>query len=321
MNEHGSINLAFSQISSMQPSPTLTEFFNGLKAAIDVGVPLDVSSAKKTPDLLTRQRLDAFRATADDTAKWPPRLNAAIETWQRTGSIVTAIEGLSTEATARQTLRRATARTLLYLALVLATVAAAITLFWVWLQPEIDAIYRDLEMTTGVAYPNENNAIVFAILIIGCLIAAMWVLQQVYSGNSPIVNRFGGRQFVDYRRQHVLWSTLERLLNTGTPPDQASSLAHALLGGDQSLKKTVDARLASMNLPADSQPSSTHGQELYVASGYFSSIADFQIQRLRSTLSITTISIFGGALVAACAILMYYPVIRLLGNLAKATIV
>ena len=303
----------------MQPSQSLTEFFDGLKAAIDVGVPLDVSSEINASDLLTRQRLDGFRTSNDNAANWPPRLNAAIETWQRTGSIVTAIEGLSTEATARRTLRRATARTLLYLALVLATAATAITIFWVWLQPEIDAIYRDLETTTGVVYPTENNSIVFVILIVGCLIAAAWVLQQVYSGRSPIVNRFGGRQFVDYRRQHVLWATLERLLNTGTPPDQASSLAHALLGGDQSLKQNVDARLLSMNLPDNFESSSADRRDLYIASGYFSSIADFQIQRLRSTLSITTISIFGGALVAVCAILMYYPVIRLLGNLARAT--
>ena len=301
----------------MQPSQSLTEFFSGLTAAISVGVPLDVSSDTAAPDLLTRQRIAGFSDATN--AGRPPRLNAAIETWQRTGSIVTAIEGLSTEATARQTLRRATTRTLLYLALVLGTAATAITLFWVWLQPEIEAIYRDLETTTGIAYPTENNYLIFTVLIVGCLIAMAWVLGQIYYGRSPIVDRFGGRQFVDFRRQHVLWSTLERLVNAGTSPAEASNLAHALLGGDLSSKQNVDARLASMNLPNPPESSTADRQELYIASGYFSSVADFQIQRLRNTLSIWTVSIFGGVLVTACAILMYYPVIRLLNNLAKAT--
>ena len=89
-------------------------FFNDLRAAVRSGVNLEIGDSESPARSLSLKQLDQLEAGAANSDALPERFEAAIETWQKTGSMIPVLEGLSTRKRASQRIHRLFMKSLIY---------------------------------------------------------------------------------------------------------------------------------------------------------------------------------------------------------------
>ena len=110
-------------------TPATKTFFNDLRAAVRAGVKMEIGELESPSRALTIGKIDQLETKAANGSKIPPRFEAAIETWKKTGSMVPVLEGLSTKIESWHCISRLFRKSLLYVfaVAILAIVALAVS--------------------------------------------------------------------------------------------------------------------------------------------------------------------------------------------------
>ena len=128
----------------MQPKPDLQIFHNDLRAAVRAGVELEIGDGPAPNSKLSIDRLEELEAQVANDLPVPERYQAAIETWQKTGSMVPILEGLSIRNKAWNRIGKLFRSAMFYILLVAILAIAAMIHYKLNILPEIEAVRLDL---------------------------------------------------------------------------------------------------------------------------------------------------------------------------------
>ena len=140
---------------------------------------------------------------------------------------------------------------------------------------------------------------------VGFVLVLIWLL---YGGARKAALWLGGNQFVRCHVSATAIQTLQMLTSSGMEVDQAVSISCDLTGADQRTHREIQAA-------AQYPEKSRHWGSL---ADYFSILASRRLAYMRVTTPIALIASFGGAIAGLYGVLIFWPIISMLKDLATA---
>ncbi len=294
------------------PTESLTTFFNDLRAAVFAGVKLEIGGSEtRKPEKLTSKRIDQWEQDAEKETELPQRCRAAIDTWNKTGSMIPVLEGLSTRADALSRISGLFRKSLLYVLAIGTLAIAALVWYPLVVLPEITAVREDL-MT--LARPVEEirsiNAafwanVVLAVFIIAFGILISWLLK---GGVARAGWWLGANSYLRYRTLATASRILQALVAEGEEPKTAANLSSQLAGLGP---EETGELLASIR---DHDRTSVLSSEW---SDYLLMMAQQQYVTARIWGPASMIAIVGGLFTLLYVVLAYWPITSLVFELSQ----
>lgn len=288
----------------------LNQFTSGLMAALKANIALDIGDAE-APRLMTQKDIrDLENLELASDAVQPQfeseRLAAAFRVFRQTGSLTTAVEGLSFRTSAKARLRQLTRKTTLYLILIVVTAIASLAFFWFHLQPGLELVHQDINATSRVELPQHYDGLMVLFCLVPLLLILVALTWQLF-GRSNWFTRFsGGDAYLDLGQQALFWSTTQRLVEAGQPISESTATAGKLLSLDTN----------QHTLPGGSNCESI--QQISSAQNLMEVLASQKIEAVSTAFPTTAVVVVGGGCALVCALATFYPVIRLLDELCTA---
>ncbi len=287
----------------------LEHFTDGLLAARLAGIQLDISDSS-TPQLLSLKTIKRWKGAEQNSADFETvRLAAAFDVFRQTRSLPAAVKGLSFQFRARQQIQQLARRTILYLILIVCTAIGCLGLFWFGLRPQLEMIRADIVATNSVTLAEHHDGLMVAGCIILCASLLLGLLQQLKGANNWTARLFGSQSSVDLGRQALFWDTALRLVDSGSSYDSATETAGKLLR----LAPEQQTHLGEITAHCTSQIASNRD--------LFAMLAQQKLETVSSALPTVAVALVGGVCGLICAIATFYPVMRLLSDMAKAAVI
>lgn len=208
-------------------------FFNDLRAAIRAGVNLELGEGRSPAKALTVKSLEELQSQYNSGAKLPARLCDAMQTWQRTGSMILVLEGLSSRLSAWTRISSLFHRSLAYLLLIAAVSIAALGWYLISVLPEIEAVQKDLIELANPVEPIEplnmrlwaSLAILFFVLAL--IIGIAWLLK---GGIARAGWWLGADGYIHYQTLATASKAVQTLVAKGESPQESVLLGSRLTG-------------------------------------------------------------------------------------------
>lgn len=307
-------------------SAEFTRFYNDLKAAVVAGVPLEIgdgsqlaSSPRLTVTELERwertlQSLisndSCLRKALDTQPDLPRRYRAALLVFDQTGSMVPVLDGLTTRRLARNKVTRILRGTFVYLLLVLLVAFLGLRLFDVAIVPAVEDMRVDLLLPAAISAPTRFDPLpwlpaIVGVLGVGIVLALIWLL---FGGASKAALWLGGHQFVRCQVSATAVQTLPMLIASGMDMDESVSVSCDLVGADERTRREIQA---AAQYPEGSQ----HWGAL---ADYFSILASRRLAYMKVATPIALVTSVGGGIAALYGIIIFWPIISMLKDLATA---
>ena len=214
-------------------SDSLQTFFTDLRAAVQAGVKLEIGDGETPAGALSVKKLNRIEQDVESGNALPKRMQASIETWQKTGSMVPVLEGLSSRLSAWRRIRKLFRRSLIYLFCIAALSIAALIWYQLSILPEIKAIRQDLIQLARPVAEIEPSSIGFwanvtLILFALCVLLGIWWL--IKGGAVRAGWWLGADNYMRYRTLATASRTVQALVAAGEDPESATSLGGTLVG-------------------------------------------------------------------------------------------
>lgn len=302
------------------------KFHSDLRAAIDVGVPLEYKHASRTK--LSKSKLEKletelllFTDYSKDSSpqshfdrltdsKLPPRYVAALNFFHRTGKMVPVIEGLSVRAVHQQKARRVLRYSLLYLALLALVAACGLTFFILYVFPNFQEIDLSHSIDASVAPPEGLGIIdwlpaaVTAVAIVFVVLCA-WIL--LLGGSKTLTRWLGGAKYLESATKARLLPAVGLLMDSGLSSSESVGAACDLFDADEKIRSSIQQLVADQK---DTQLISS-------VAGYFDTTAERQIFTMRTATRVALVTLVGGAIALCYGLAIYSPLIDLLYKLVE----
>ncbi len=301
-------------------------FHNDLKAAIIAGVPIEIGGEKPSEsyDRLTLDKLSRLESdlqplvtggqflmqTLDSLETLPRRYRAALVVFDQTGSMIPVLDGLTALRSARDRVTRTLRCTLLYLMLVLLIAFCGLSLFDFRIVPVVEEMRADLLLPAAINAPPRIDPLpwlptIVAVLGIGIVLISIWLIT---GGVTKAALWLGGRKYVRWQVSATAIQTLQMLMASGMNFNKAVSVSCDLTVADPVAVGEITA--------AAQDPEKV--RQLDPMSECFASMAGQRLAYLRVATPIALISLLGGGVVAMYAVLIFWPIISMLKDLATA---
>ncbi|QEG20519.1 hypothetical protein [Mariniblastus fucicola] len=294
-------------------STDLQLFYNDLRAAVEAGVHMEIGDKTLPDSALTTKSLDRLEQRVASGESVPARYQAAMETWEKTGSMIPVLEGLSTRAKAWKKVGRLFRNSMIYV-LLIAIVAIAAMAHYLWnILPEIEAIRHDL---TTLARPHEpigtSRAALWAKLALGFFVLLfLGLLVAMRRGGIAKAGLWaGGRSFMRCQTLATASRTMQLLITNGVESENAALLSGTLAGLDREGQGELLHAIKGLS------PEEVRSPAL---ADYLLMIADHQFVTTRTWGPGVLIVVVGGAFAFLFAILAYGPIAALLHDLSNVT--
>ena len=299
-------------------------FHNDLRAAIDVGVPLEFKTASR--DKLSKSKLEKletelllctdyskeslpqnlFDRLAD--SKLPQRYVAALNFFHRTGKMVPVIEGLSVRAVHQQKARRVLWYSLMYLALLALVAASGLALFITFVFPNFEEIDLSHSIDASVAPPEGLGIIEWvpaAVTAVAIVLGVLCVWILLLGGAKVLTRWLGGAKYLESATKAELIPAVRLLMESGLSSSESINAACDLFDADQKLRASIQQLVANQK---DTTLMSS-------AASYFRTTADQQIFTMRTATRVALVTLVGGAIALCYGLAIYSPLVDLLYKL------
>jgi len=279
---------------------------------VRAGVELEIGDQRIPGSKLNIDQLEQLESQFASKQKVPPRFQAAIKTWQTTGTMIPVLEGLSTRNRAWKRVGKLFRSAMVYVLLIAILAVAAMVHYKLNILPEIEAVRQDLktmampgqEISTSYAGILSTVTLAFFVLL---LLGLVW---WMFSGGVAKAGLFIGGGA--YMRCHTLATaarTTQLLIGEGIEPEEATKLSSSLTGLDPEGQGELLYTVRGLDQIELQSPA---------LSDYLLMIADRQFLTARTWGPGVLIVVVGGVFTILFALLAYGPFASLLSDLSKA---
>lgn len=295
----------------MKANSDLQTFHNDLRAAVRAGVELEIGEERVPRSSLSLKKLEQLESQCANQQPLPDRYRAAIETWQKTGSMIPVLEGLSTRMKAWQRVGKLFRNAACYVLLIAILAIAALIHYKLNILPEIEAVRQDLiamarpDQPISVSYAGTLTTValvLFIIMLLG-LIGWMWTGGVARAGWWV-----GGGSYMRCKALAAAARTTQLLIAEGVEATAASKIGGSLAGLDSEGQGELLYTIGSLEQNNFTAPA---------LSDYLLMIADRQFVTARTWGPSLLIVVVGGIFTILFALLAYGPFANLLGDLSK----
>ncbi len=285
-------------------------FSSDLRAAVKAGVKLEIGENPTPGSTLSLKQLERLEKQVANDSKLPPRYQAAIETWQKTGTMIPVLEGLSTRFNARVRIDRMFRKAMVYVSILAALGIVGLIYFRTSVLPQIEMVRHDL--ATLARPPIEiqhSSAGLFSIIILILFIVVLIVLfYGLFSGGAAKLGCWlGGNRYMRCCSLASATRTMQMLVAEGTDPHQAAMLGGKLAGLDSEGQGEMIYNIKDLDRDAILSPAWVD---------YLLMMSDRQYLKSRTWGPATLVLIVGGAMTFLYVLLAYWPIVSLVYDLS-----
>ena len=293
------------------PTPDLQIFNNDLRAAVRAGIELEIGDQPIPGSKLSINQLNSLETQYANNQDVPDRYRAAVKTWQKTGSMVPILEGLSTRKRAWNRIGKLFRGAMAYVLLVGIIAIGALVYYKRYILPEIEAVRADL---VTIAKPGQVISQSFAgilstvmlVLFVIMFLALIW--WMLTGGVAKAGWWMGGGAHMRCQALAAAARTTQLLIAEGVEPAEATKLGSSLAGLDPEGRGELLYTVQGLDDDELRSPA---------LSDYLLMIADRQYLFTRTWGPDVLIVVFAGVFTILFALLAYGPFASLLGDLSK----
>ena len=288
-------------------------FFGDLRSAIRAGVPLEIGEGPSPAKALSVESLEQLESQHKRGDQLPPRLADAMQTWQRTGSMIPVLEGLSSRLSAWKRIGTIFRQALIYLLLI--AVASIVGLSWYLISvlPEIEAVQNDLiDLANPVAPIEPTNmglwaTIALVVFVVILILAVTWLIK---GGMTRAGWWIGADGYLHYQTLATAAKAVQALVADGESPQQAVLLSSRLTGLSPEAAGELVASVEGL------ERNSILRSEW---SDYLQMIARQQFISAKIWGPTTMIALVGGFFVLLYVLIAWWPITSLIQDLSYRT--
>lgn len=319
----------------MKPTD-VKQFHDDLKAAIIAGAPVEIgekSGARSSKLTLAKlgqlessmqNLLSSDQSSGSETDKtnkksslsqltalqrdFPKRYRAALLTFAQTHSMVPVLDGLSVRSIAQAQVSQVMRRAFIYLVVLLAVAYCGLSFFRSNLIPQIDDLRAEIALAAGNVTPERFESTLWLpviVVLVGCGLLLL-VLGMLVGGAFRVSMCLGGSHYVRCRTSNSAIRTLQLLLGTGLPVDEAVSISCDLTGADAKVRRDIQA-------VAKDPPNTLHLKSL---ARYLMISANQRLAYLTVAAPTALICSVGGGVALIYCLVLFWPVVTLLRELS-----
>lgn len=289
----------------------LKTFNNDLRAAVRAGIELEIGEQPMPGSKLSIKQLEELESKFASNQDVPDRYQAAIETWQATGSMIPILEGLSTRKKAWKRIGKLFRSAMLYVLVVAILAIAALVYYKLYVLPEIDAVRLDLitmAMPGQVISDSYAGVLSTATLVLFVLMFLALIWWMITGGVAKAGWWIGGGSYMRCQALASAARTTQLLVTEGVDPTKATQLSSSLAGLDPEGQGELLYTVHGLDQNELQSPA---------LSDYLLMIADRQYLMTRTWGPDLLIIVVGGIFTILFATLAYGPFASLLVDLSK----
>lgn len=296
----------------------IAQFHDELKAALIAGVPLvDGNRHRLTVAEIDnlQEQLKAFDPEFQRTIGEPNLTNwkgdrlphwyrACLTVFNRTGSMLPVLEGLSVRPMASRDVRRALQWTFIYLFIVALTTLLGLLMFDVLVVPSIEFFREDLMFPAGIGVTSNFDVLpwlpgMIAVLASGLILG---LIVLFVGGVAKVASWFGGGRYVNGAVSMVVLRISQSLVQAGVTVEEAVLISCELTGATSNIKGQVQTLVQGTDEP------NTIGK----VADCLKATANSQLARLRFVTPVVLTALLGGGLVLIYCVIVFWPIVSLL---------
>jgi hypothetical protein len=302
-------------------------FHDDLRAAVVARVPLDIGDQKS--ELLTLDQIDRLEdqilpqlsadPSTDDQTRQPKfdtlpevgsRYQAALQVFDRLGTMTPVLDGLTTRILAERRVARTLRWTIIYLLLLLLVAFVGLSLFLVRVVPTFDNMRADLLLPAAINAPPRLDLIQWMPGIVVALGVCFVLLLSwfLFGGASKVAMWLGGRHFVRCQTSKTTLRTIRALLDSGLSWQEAVSISCDLTGADAASRQDIQSMVQTP----------TTALQLDTLQNYLTISANQRLASMKIATPIALITTFGGAIGLLYCVSIFWPIIAMVKDLATA---
>jgi hypothetical protein len=285
-------------------------FSGDLRAAIKAGVKLEIGEKPVPGSTLSLKQIERLERQITDASEVPPRYQAAIETWQKTGTMIPVLEGLSTRFNAWVRIDRMFRKSMVYVSVLAALGIVGLIYFRTSVLPQIEMMRHDLATLARPAIEIRPSGVeLFSIIVLILFVVILVVLiYGLFSGGAAKLGCWlGGDRYMRCCSQATATRTMQMLVAEGTDPHQAAMLGGKLAGLDAEGQGEMIYNIKGLDREAILSPAWVD---------YLSMMADRQYLKSRTWGPATLVLIVGGIMTFLYVLLAYWPIVSLVYDLS-----
>ena len=292
----------------------LQSFYADIKAARIARVPVELTSRSLLQAVATpsESKIDSFASLANQNdPSIDPRHQAAIATYSKLGSMVPALEGLSTRAIARQEFSHAIRRALWYLALVLLVALLGLLYFRAYIAPEYELVRQDIRdhyHITDFNFDTFPYLIPMTVLVAVLLFLNMLILFTNKTGF--LLRWFGGKKYVRLKVSSAAANTLALMASQDIPLSEAVQTTATLYALDATGRRELSKSMGDNTSPDTCRNFNQ----------YWSLRAARTLERTKAIVPMVLLTIIGGGIATGYGLIVYGSLVGLLRDLVEAGI-
>jgi len=283
---------------------TRKKFFSNLRAALSTGVALDIGEAESSIRRLTRGQLKRESGEIENS----PRLQAACEVYQRTGSMGVVLDSLSVRMDVRKKIGRLFLNSFVYLFVLIVVAIGGMVLFRQHLLPVLQAIRHDLLTLAKADLPaehvrsivNDASAVSVVVFIVILVLLLLWLC---FGGRHRTASWLGGKQYLHFRSLEVALRCARLLLASGLPANQAIRLACDTAALDDAGKADLAVALSSDDVSRS---------DLAAWNDFLRLSAQRKFAAMKGWGARFVVIIIGGPITCAYATIVFSPLVAML---------
>ncbi len=286
--------------------------FNGdLRAAVRAGVKLEIGEKSTPGSALSIRKLERLEKQIASGQEVPARYQAAIETWQKTGTMVPILEGLSTRINAWIQIDRLFRKALIYVLIVAALGIIGLIYFQTSVLPQIEMIRNDLATIARPAHSIEPSSVGLwsqVLLFVYVVVMAVLVYWFFSAGTARVGLFAGGGNYMRCRSLATATQSMQLLVAAGTDPQQAATIGGCLAGLDELGQSELIYSIKDIDHDAILSP---------VWVDYLLMIADRQYLKARVWGPTALVVTIGGTVAFLYVVLAYWPIVSLFNDMTN----
>lgn len=300
----------------------LKRFHDELRAAISLGVPLEIGNGTKK---LTTAQLEQFeiqlkqsgsqpidleRVLSQQTNELPPRYVAALQTFSQTKKMVPVLDGLSWRAIHAKKVATVLRSALIYLSMLSLVACVGLLFFLFKVLPE----FREIDTSTDIQAAAEVEGLAIMnwlptlLMVFIALLGVLFVWVVFLGGAKYLMRMFGGTKYLSSTAKAKLLPMIGLLNNSGMSPAESAAVGCRLFGASERVAENV------CNLVG--KPGNVDNTSAIAA--YYARSAQRRIYNMKTATRTAMITFVGGAITLCYGLAIFSPIINLLYNLLAA---
>jgi hypothetical protein len=293
----------------------MQQFYQDLRASVFAGVSIECGEKWAPSAELRLKDIEAFESfesagSQTSTVRSNDRLEAAIETYKHTGSMLPVLEGLSTRVNAWRRVKRLFRRSMFYVICVSAVAVTGLVVFHRYVAPQMQMVRQDLiEFAGAKGLPNRFDVIgmvPYVSALFAILLAAM-IVWMLLGGIARMGWWIGGRQYVRYQTMASAIRAMRMLVASGVPKREAATIGVRLAAVDKFGRAEILHVVETMDDDAIQSSQWTD---------YLKMVAERQYLSARSYGPLLLVTVICGLIALIYTLLVYGPFVSLLYDLA-----